>query len=130
MSHTEEYYGNMDEVIERFKEVIATAKPGQFVEFNFLVPNIKKEIVQMHVIAGKKAKEIGETVNEKLSQLRIKNPGYIAMDKDGAWFYYPNLPEANFEEGFFASEGESNYLFYTDPSEIDLDWTKTIRYVY
>lgn len=130
MSNTEEYCGSMDEVIERFKEVIATAKPGQFVEFSFLVPKPKKEIVKINTISGKVAKDFARLVNNALIESSITNPGYIAMDCNGTWFYYPNIPEADIEEGSFMSEGEATELFYVDPSEINLDWTKTIRYVY
>lgn len=130
MSHTEEYYGNMDEVIERFKEVIATAKPGQLVEFNFLVPKAKKEIVQMNVISGKIAKDFGQLVNNALKALSITNPGYIAMDCDGKWDYYDSIPVADLEGGYFIPKGDCINLFEIDPSELNLDWTKTIRYVY
>lgn len=133
MNETIEQYGTMDEVIERFKEVIATAKPGQFIEFNFLVPKPKKEIVQMHTIRGQKAKEIGQLVNDALLDNSITEAGYIAMDANGTWSYYDALPEADEEEQYFVPSSkhrECIELIQINPKDIDLHWTKTIRYVY
>lgn len=130
MSNTKEQYGTMDEVIERFKEVIATAKPGQHVEFNFRVPVPVKNNVRMHLYSGQKAADITKLINEALESYKLKEPGYVAMDENGLWCYYPVVPIAEVDEGFFTSDGEFYNLFQIDPRDFQIDWTKTIRYVY
>ncbi len=62
----------------------------------------------------------------KIEQLLplLKN-GWVAMDKDGRWFWYKMKPEIDIEEGWWIG-GSQSYLYGAFDIEPAKDWTKSL----
>lgn len=53
---------------------------------------------------------------------------YAAMDKDGEWYWYQELPEADDEWGVFLSNEGTQHESFVDagPDLTEADWQQTI----
>lgn len=126
-----EEYGTKEQVIERFTEVINNAKPGQIIQFAFRAPKDKKEEVttskcRIHT-ANDVLLAVLQCINEELEKRNITQKGFIAMDQDGEWYFYPEMPR---QVGDCWYSDPDQVLLLKSYLEIDVDWKDTLRVVY
>jgi hypothetical protein len=141
MSQNIEELANKETMIERFKEAVEAAEPGQVVIFTFRKPlneqaveESKPKPLTVDLIKGPAAKTLKELFDKSFAENEITEPGYVAMDADGTWYYYKNLPVIQFEDDdfFMFNEGNDRHieLFNINLKEMPVDWRRSIRYVY
>lgn len=141
MSQPIEELANKEAMIERFKEVVESTKPGQIVMFTFRKPlnekaaeENKPKPLTIDLISGSIARTLQELLNKSFAENEISKPGYVAMDADGTWYYYSDLPFIEYGNDDFFMYGRNDKtpieLFQIDLGKMPVDWKRSIRYVY
>lgn len=129
---TEHQLGTKEEVIQKFTEVINNAKPGQIIQFAFQAPRGKKEELVTSRCRLFATNEILlrnlKCINEELAERKITQKGFIAMDADGEWYFYPEMPEQA-ADCWHVPTSDAVFLFKSY-EDINVDWKDTLRVVY